>query len=71
MDALTLSMNRLGTTPELISLGARAIAVGIIANSVLKLGLVLTLGATPFRLRAGGGLALLTAASVLTLWLLW
>ncbi|MEW5917711.1 MAG: DUF4010 domain-containing protein, partial [Gemmatimonadota bacterium] len=71
MDALTLSMNRLGTTPDLISLGARAIAVGIIANSVLKLGLVLALGAAPFRLRAGGGLALLTAASVLTLWLLW
>jgi uncharacterized membrane protein (DUF4010 family) len=71
MDALTLSMNRLGSTPDLIHLGARAIAVGIIANSLLKLGLVLGLGAPAFRVRAGAGLALLTAASAITLWLLW
>lgn len=71
MDALTLSMNRLGSTPELLRLGARAIAVGIIANSLLKLGLVVVLGARSFRARAGAGLALLTAVSAITLWLLW
>jgi uncharacterized membrane protein (DUF4010 family) len=70
-DALTLSMNRLGSTPDLIRLGARAIAVGVLSNSALKLGLVLGLGAPAFRLRAGAGLALLTAASAISLWLFW
>jgi hypothetical protein len=71
MDALTLSMNRLGSTLDVIRLAARAIAIGIIANSVLKLALVLVLGARDYRWRAGIGLATLTALSVATLWLLW
>jgi uncharacterized membrane protein (DUF4010 family) len=71
MDALTLSMNRLGTSPELVRLAARAIAVGIIANSVLKFGLVVVLGAKGYRPRAAAGLAVLALLSVATLWLLW
>jgi uncharacterized membrane protein (DUF4010 family) len=71
MDALTLSMNRLGTSGDLVILAARAIAVGVIANSLLKLGLVLALGARGFRLLASGGLALLTLVSVAALWLFW
>ena len=71
MDALTLSMNRLGTSGDLVQLAARAIAIGVIANSMLKLGLVLALGAPGYRRLAGAGLALLTLASVAALWLIW
>lgn len=71
VDALTLSMNRLGTSDDLVQLAARAIAIGVIANSLLKLGLVLALGAPGYRRLAGAGLALLTLATVAALWLFW
>jgi uncharacterized membrane protein (DUF4010 family) len=71
MDALALSMNRLGEAPELVGLAARAIAVGVIANTVLKLSLVLVLGSTAFRVRTAAGLSALLAASVVSLRVLW
>ncbi|MGQ0643740.1 MAG: hypothetical protein ACT4P6_23575 [Gemmatimonadaceae bacterium] len=71
MDALTLSMNRLGTTPGLVSLAARAIADGIIANSVMKLGIILTIGKAGYRRLAALGLGTLMLATVLTLALFW
>jgi hypothetical protein len=71
MDALTLSMNRLGSTQELIDLAARAITVGVLANSVLKTVLVLVLGTGMFRRFAALGLSALTVATGITLWLLW
>jgi uncharacterized membrane protein (DUF4010 family) len=71
MDALTLSMNRLGSTPDLVPLAARAIAVGVVANSALKLGLVLALGGPRYRRLAAAGIGLLTVASVVMLVVLW
>lgn len=71
MDALTLSMNRLGDTPALVGLAARAIAVGIVANTVLKLSVATVFGSPAFRLRAGAGLVALLAASAGALVLLW
>jgi len=71
MDALTLSMNRLGTTEELIELAARAIAVGVLANSVLKIVLVLTLGTGTFRRLAAMGIAALLLLGAVSLWLFW
>jgi len=71
MDALTLSMNRLGTTEELIELAARAIAVGVLANSVLKIVLVLTLGTGTFRRLAAMGIAALLLFGAVSLWLFW
>jgi uncharacterized membrane protein (DUF4010 family) len=71
VDALTLAMNRLGESSTMIPIAARAIAVGIIANSVFKLALTLLLGSTPFRLVASSGLALLTATLAGSLWLFW
>jgi len=71
MDALTLSMNRLGDDPTLTLLAAKAITIGIIANGVLKLGLTVALGGTRFRrLAAAGQVAMLAAAGV-GLWLFW
>lgn len=71
MDALTLSMNRLGEAPDAVGLAARAIAIGVVANTVLKLSLATVLGSAAFRLRAVAGLAVLLAASVATLVVLW
>jgi uncharacterized membrane protein (DUF4010 family) len=58
VDALTFSMSRLGSAP----LAARAIAVGILANTALKLILVLTLGSPAFRRTAAPGLLALGCA---------
>lgn len=71
MDALTLSMNRLGETPDAVGLAARAITIGVIANTVLKLAVAATLGNARFRTLAGGGLALLLGVTVGALLALW
>ncbi|HEX6745961.1 MAG TPA: DUF4010 domain-containing protein [Longimicrobium sp.] len=69
MDALTLSMSRLGPTAAAAALGARAIAIGILANTALKLAVTLALGSPSFRRTAGAGLALMAAAVGAGLWL--
>ena len=69
MDALTVSMNHLGATAESASLAARAIAIGVLTNTVFKAALALVVGAGRFRWLVLAGLALLAAASVLGLWL--
>jgi hypothetical protein len=60
-DALTYSMSRLGSAGA-APLAARAIAVGILANTALKLMLVLSLGSPAFRRAAAPGLLALGAA---------
>jgi uncharacterized membrane protein (DUF4010 family) len=71
MDALTLSMNRLGDDSSQVALAARAIAVGVIANGVLKLGLTVGLGGPGFRKLAGLGQVAMLAATIGALWLFW
>src|SRR5262245_15871113 len=66
MDALTYSMARVGAGGD-PALAARAIAVGLVSNTVLKLGLVLFLGAPRFRRAAAPGLLALGAAVVVAL----
>jgi hypothetical protein len=61
MDALTYSMSRLGSAGA-AGLGARAIAVGLLANTALKLMLVVSLGSPAFRRAAAPGLLALGAA---------
>ncbi len=67
MDALTFSMTRLAGTSGMVDVAAKAIAIGILANTVLKLALTLALGSVPFRRVASVGLALLGLASGLGL----
>ena len=62
MDALTYSMSRLGSAGA-AELAARAIAVGLLANTALKLMLVLSLGSPAFRRAAAPGLFALGAAT--------
>jgi uncharacterized membrane protein (DUF4010 family) len=61
MDALTYSMSRLGSAGA-AALAARAIAVGLLANTALKLTLVLSLGSPEFRRAAAPGLLALGVA---------
>jgi uncharacterized membrane protein (DUF4010 family) len=68
MDALTYSMARLGGTGT-ASLAGRAIAVGILSNTILKLALVLGLGSPGLRRAAAPGLLALAAAVVAGLWI--
>jgi len=69
MDALTLSMSRLADAPDLAGLAATALGIGVLSNTLLKLGLVLVVGAGEFRRGTGLWLAALAAASAVGLWL--
>lgn len=68
LDALTLSMSRLEGS-DAVALGALGIAVGILANTALKLALAVGLGEPAFRRLTGPGLALMGVASALGLWI--
>ncbi len=63
MDALTLSMSRLAADDS-VRIAAMAMAIGVLANTLLKLAVVLVLGAGSFRRLAALGLLMLGAASV-------
>lgn len=70
MDALTYSMVKLGGSGDLLSVAARALAAGVLSNTVLKLALALAFGRGSFRFTAAAGLAALGAASALALLIL-
>ena len=71
MDALTLSMSRLAATPAQTHIAALAIAIGIIANTVMKTAMILVIGAAGFRQRAAFALVMLGVAFALALWWRW
>lgn len=71
VDALTLSMSRAAAGGTPIEMAARAIAIGIIANTVVKLGLVVGIGRGKFRIYAGLGLLLIAAALAAVLIMNW
>jgi uncharacterized membrane protein (DUF4010 family) len=62
VDALTLSMARLVSGGEAPDLVARALAIGILANTLVKLAIAVVLGRGSFRMLAGAGLSLIAAA---------
>lgn len=62
VDALTLSMSRAATSGTPVEMAATAITIGIMANTLVKLGLVLGIGRGSFRIWAGLGLTLIAAA---------
>ena len=71
MDALTLSMSRLGTTPDLVRLAGRAIAIGVLGNSALKIALATGLGVSRYRQLAVAGLGALAATAAVSLAVFW
>ncbi len=62
VDALTVSMARAVAPTTSSAIAAAAIAVGVLANTAMKLGLALVFGSRSFRLIAGGALALMLLA---------
>jgi len=70
LDALTLAMARLAG-PDLVVIAAKAVAIGTIANGVLKLGLTVTLGTAAFRRVASWGVAVILLVGAVALWAGW
>jgi uncharacterized membrane protein (DUF4010 family) len=62
VDALTLSMARSAKAGTSIEAAARAIAMGIVANSLMKAGIAMTIGSGRFRWQAGAALLAMAAA---------
>ena len=62
VDALTVSMSRQEALLD-ASIAARAIAIGILANTFMKLGIALVFGRASFRQRTGVGLVGLAAGT--------
>lgn len=70
VDALTVTMARGASARAGLDAAARAIAVGILANTLLKSGIALGVGRGPFRWIAGGALAVVGGllAGLLSTW---
>ena len=62
VDALTVSMARQVADTMSPAVAATAIAIGVLANTVMKLGLALFFGSRRFKMITGGALALMLAA---------
>ncbi len=70
VDALTLSMARGVAYTVSMDAAARAIAIGVLANTVMKAGIALVFGRGAFRMVALGALILMAVASAVSLFLL-
>jgi uncharacterized membrane protein (DUF4010 family) len=67
LDALTLSLSRTpGVEP---ALAAEAIAVGVLSNTLLKLGVAVVVGQGAYRMWVGGTLGAMAAAVAAAIWL--
>ena len=64
VDALIYSMYKLGQGSTGPFLAARALAVGVLANTLLKFALAVSIGTGSFRRLAGAGLVALSLASL-------
>jgi uncharacterized membrane protein (DUF4010 family) len=70
VDALTMSMTRSVASHVTIAIACRAIAVGIVANSLMKSVIAMILGNPRFKWQAGGSLLLMAAAGAAAVMLL-
>ncbi len=71
MDALTVSMNRLGSDAANVATAATAIGIGVLSNTALKTAMVVGIGAPRFRARAAAGLLVLAVGSAVGIWIGW
>ena len=67
VDALTISMARAGAAGISPAVAAKAIAIGILANCLLKLGLALLYGTAPFRRLTSAALTAMAVAIAVAL----
>jgi uncharacterized membrane protein (DUF4010 family) len=70
VDALTVSMSRLATTGTAADIAAKALTIGILSNTLVKMGIAVAIGRGSFRLLAAVGLGVMAlvlgAAVILT-----
>lgn len=66
-DALTLSMTRSVASGTSIDAAARAITIGIVANSIMKAGIAAVIGSRGFKWQAGAALLAMAAAGAAAL----
>jgi uncharacterized membrane protein (DUF4010 family) len=64
LDALTLSLARSAVTPAMVQTAGVALAVGILANTLLKLTVAVVVGRGSFRVVTAGGLGAMAVAIV-------
>ncbi len=69
-DALIYSMVKLGGPNTHVLLASQALAIGVLSNTLFKLGVALTVGRGSFKSVAGFGLGVLVVASVAAIVLL-
>jgi uncharacterized membrane protein (DUF4010 family) len=62
VDALTVSTAQLTTTGTAAAVTARALTIGVLANTVVKFGLAVVIGRGRFRVLTGAGLAMMALA---------
>jgi uncharacterized membrane protein (DUF4010 family) len=67
VDALTLSMARSVATGTTVDAACRAIALGIVANSLMKAAIGVTIGDRRFKWQVGVSLALMAAAGAVAI----
>ena len=70
VDALVISVAKIAGSADQLPVAALAIAVGILSNNFLKLGITIVFGRASFRMLAASGLGLLTLATALTIFFL-
>ena len=69
VDAMTVAMVQMLTAGTAVDIVARAILIGVLANTITKLGIALAIGRRRFRFYAGAGLALLALALGAAIWI--
>ncbi len=62
MDALTISMAQMTKNGTSAALAARAVTIGVLSNTIVKLGIAVVLGRGRFRPLAAAGLTLMAVA---------
>lgn len=70
VDAVIYSMFKLGTAEALVGIGAKALAIGVLSNTLFKAGAALMLGRGSYRRWAALGFGCLALASLIPLFLL-
>jgi uncharacterized membrane protein (DUF4010 family) len=71
VDALTVSMNRLSAPGTTAEVAARAIAIGMLSNTTVKLAVTQVIGSSAYRRITVGGLSLCALALAGALWWQW
>jgi uncharacterized membrane protein (DUF4010 family) len=68
VDALTISMAQMTKSGTSAALTARAVTIGVLSNTIVKLGIAVFIGRGRFRPLAAAGLVLMALALIAAIW---